>query len=345
MARVLIVDDEENVRIAFRDILEGDGHEVHTAEDVSDANRLMLEHDFDVVVTDIIMPGFKGTDLLKTIHEKHEGVQVIMITGEPTVDTASEAVRAGAYDYLSKPVTGEALKKVVANAAGVKALNDEKEWLTKENQKYQERLELLVEERTAALNEALLGIVNAMSATVEKRDLYTAGHQVRVAKLARAIAQEMKLPKETIEGTYLAGIIHDIGKISVPAEILAKPSTLLEEEFSLIKRHPQTGYDILKTIKFLYPIPKIVMQHHERMDGSGYPQGLTGDDILIEARILAVADTVEAMASHRPYRPSLGVEKALEEIVQKKGVLYDENVVGACVGLFQTKGFEFQSQD
>ena len=340
MAKVLVVDDEKNIRIVFRDFLELDGHEVHTAGDVSDANRLMIEHDFDVVVTDIIMPGFKGTDLLKNIHKESKGVQVIMITGEPTVDTASEAVRAGAYDYLSKPVNGKYLQEVVAKAARVKALFDEKERLTEENRKHREELTHLVQERTAALSEALLGIVNAMSVTVEKRDPYTAGHQIRVAKLAQAIAEEMGLPKQTVEGTYLAGIIHDIGKISVPAEILSKPSRLLDEEFSLIKRHSQTGYDILKSIKFLWPIADIVFQHHERLNGSGYPQGLAGDEILVEALILGVADTVESMASHRPYRPELGIKVALEEIMQKRGKLYDEAVVDACITLFHEKGYE-----
>ena len=340
MARVLVVDDEENLRVAFREFLEQDEHEVHTAGDVSDANRLMIEYDFDVVVTDIIMPGLKGTDLLKNIHKESKGVQVIMITGEPTVDTASEAVRCGAFDYLSKPASGEALQRVVAKAAKMKALHDEKERLAEENRRYQGHLEHLAKERTAELSEALLGIINAMSVTVEKRDPYTAGHQVRVAKLARAIAEEMGLPKQTVEGTYLAGLVHDIGKISVPAEVLSKPSSLLEEEFSLIKRHSQTGYDILKTINFLWPIADIVLQHHERLDGSGYPNGLAGDDILIEARVLAVADTVEAMASHRPYRAEKGIRVALEEIMQKRGKLYDEAVVDACITLFNEKGYE-----
>ena len=318
---------------------------MYTAGDVSDADRLMIEHDFDVVVTDVIMPGAKGTDLLNRIHKESKGVQVIMITGEPTVNTASKAVRAGAYDYLSKPVSGKNLQKVVANAARVKALFDEKNRLAEENRKYQEHLEHLVQERTAALSEALFGIINAMSVTVEKRDPYTAGHQVRVAELSRAIAEEMNLQKPTVEGAYLAGIIHDIGKISVPAEVLSKPSSLMEEEFSLIKRHSQTGYDILKTIKFMWPIPDIVLQHHERLDGSGYPNGLTGDDILIEARILAVADTVESMASHRPYRPELGIKMALEEIMQKRGKLYDENVVDACITLFNEGKYELITPD
>lgn len=171
--------------------------------------------------------------------------------------------------------------------------------------------------------------VQAMAQTVEVRDPYTAGHQKGVSNLARGIATEMALPPGMIEGIGMAGNIHDIGKISVPAEILSKPGALTEIQFALIKEHPKTGYEILKGIDFPWDIARIVLQHHERIDGSGYPQGLCDDDILLEARILAVADVVEAMSSHRPYRPALGLEKALEEIFSKKGILYDPRVADA----------------
>ena len=171
--------------------------------------------------------------------------------------------------------------------------------------------------------------VQAMAQTVEVRDPYTAGHQKRVSNIARAIATQMALSSDMVEGIRMAGNIHDIGKISVPAEILSKPGTLTDIQFALIKAHPKTGYEILKGIEFPYDIARIVLQHHERIDGSGYPQGLCDDDILLEARILAVADVVEAMSSHRPYRPALGLEKALEEISLKKGKLYDARVVEA----------------
>jgi len=171
--------------------------------------------------------------------------------------------------------------------------------------------------------------VQAMAQTVEVRDPYTAGHQRRVSSLARAIASEMALPSGMIEGIGMAGNIHDIGKISVPAEILSKPGTLTEIQFALIKAHPKTGYEILKGIDFPWDIARIVLQHHERIDGSGYPQGLCEDDILLEARILAVADVIEAMTSHRPYRPALGIEKALEEVSSKRGKLYDLRVAEA----------------
>jgi PAS domain S-box-containing protein len=192
------------------------------------------------------------------------------------------------------------------------------------------------------LRKAVGTTIHVMVSAVEKRDPYTAGHQVRSANIARAIATEMRLPQEMVEGIRMAGSIHDIGKLSIPAEILSKPAKLSEMEFSLIIEHPQSGYEILKDVESSYPLAEIVYQHHERMDGSGYPRNLKGDDILMEARILAVADVVEAMASHRPHRPSLGINAALEEIEKNKGTLYDADAVDACLRIFRDKGFQFE---
>lgn len=191
------------------------------------------------------------------------------------------------------------------------------------------------------LGKALEGSIKAIARTVETRDPYTAGHQQRVADLAAAIAREMHLSEDRIDGLRLAGVIHDLGKVAIPVAILNKPGRISEIELALIKTHSQVGFDILKNIEFPWPIAQIVLQHHERMDGSGYPSGLSGDDILLEARILGVADVVEAMASHRPYRAALGIETALEEISANKGGLYDPDVVAACMALFREKGFEF----
>ncbi|MGA9349194.1 MAG: HD domain-containing phosphohydrolase [Anaerolineae bacterium] len=192
------------------------------------------------------------------------------------------------------------------------------------------------------LQKALEGTVNVLVSAIEMRDPYTGGHQRRVTQLACAIAEEMGFSEEQIEGVRMAGLIHDVGKINVPAEILSKPGQLTELEFGLIKMHPQIGYDVLKAIEFPWPLAQIVLQHHERMDGSGYPQGLSGEEIMLEARILAVADVVEAMASHRPYRPSRGIDLALEEISQNRGVLYDPEVVDVCLKLFTEKGFKLE---
>ena len=189
-------------------------------------------------------------------------------------------------------------------------------------------------------SKALQATVRAMASIVETRDPYTASHQRGVADLARAIAAEMNLAEEQIEGIHMAGTIHDIGKISVPAEILTKPGKLTEIEYGLVKTHPLAGYDILKDIEFPWPVADTVLQHHERIDGSGYPEGLKGEAILPEARILAVADVVEAIASHRPYRPALGIEAAIEEIYKNRLILYDGDTVDACIKLFREKGYK-----
>jgi len=181
----------------------------------------------------------------------------------------------------------------------------------------------------------------ALSTAVEIRDPYTAGHQERVTRLAEAIAAEMNFSDERISAVHTAGMLHDIGKIYVPAEFLSRPGKITDNEYNILKQHAQEGYEILKSIEYKYPIAEIVYQHHERINGSGYPRKLSGDRILIEARIISVADVVEAMASPRPYRPALGIDKALDEIRKNRGILYDENVVDACLTLFQDKGFQF----
>jgi HD-GYP domain-containing protein (c-di-GMP phosphodiesterase class II) len=191
----------------------------------------------------------------------------------------------------------------------------------------------------AALQENLEDMVQVIAATLELRDPYTAGHQRRVAALSTAIAREMGVPADRIHAMGLAASIHDVGKIKVPAEILSKPGLLSELEFEIIKKHAQAGYDIFKGIRFPYPIADWIWQHHERLDGSGYPRGLEGDAILPESRILAVADVVEAIYSNRPYRPGRGIDAALQEISAKRGVLYDSAAVDACIRLFREQGY------
>ncbi len=194
------------------------------------------------------------------------------------------------------------------------------------------------------LESSLEGTFRAMAMTLEMRDPYMSGHQNRVAGLATAIAREMNLPWEKIEGLRFAAIIHDIGKISAPVEIMSKPCRLTKSEFQLIKDHPRVGYEMVKDISFPWPVAHIILQHHERLDGSGYPDGLVGDAILIEARVLAVADVVEAICSLRPYRPALGLEKGLEEIRKGRGIRYDARVVDACAKVFRESRFAFKKE-
>jgi PAS domain S-box-containing protein/putative nucleotidyltransferase with HDIG domain len=194
-------------------------------------------------------------------------------------------------------------------------------------------------EAARRIERALSGTIHALAVTTEMRDPYTAGHQERVTRLAVAIAGRMGLPADRLEGLRVAGLLHDVGKVSVPAEILSKPTGLSTIEFALVRSHSETGYAILREIEFPWPVATIVLQHHERMDGSGYPSGLRGEEILLEARILAVADSVEAMASHRPYRAALGIEEALAELARGRGTAYDVDAASACLSLFTEDGF------
>jgi putative nucleotidyltransferase with HDIG domain len=198
-----------------------------------------------------------------------------------------------------------------------------------------------IKQKHTELQKAIDGIIHAMSLVVETRDPYTAGHQRRVAELARAIAGQMGLSEWQVMGVYIAGLLHDVGKVAVPTEILSKPGKINQNEFSIIKNHSKIGYDILQRIEFPWPVTQAILQHHERINGSGYPAGLSGEEILIEARILGVADVVEAMSSHRPYRPALGLDCALEEVAGGSGVLYDPDVVNACLSLLKKNEPEF----
>ncbi|MDD4836858.1 MAG: HD-GYP domain-containing protein [Dethiosulfovibrio sp.] len=211
---------------------------------------------------------------------------------------------------------------------------------------YKDKLERLVDLRTAELGEAnsrlsrsLLGVVDAMGKVVESRDPYTAGHQRRVASIASTIARRLGLSEDDVEGVRIAGLVHDIGKIAIPAEILTKPARLNKLEFRMVQTHPDAGYDMLQSIDFPWPVAEMVRQHHERMDGSGYPRGIKGDEILIGARCLAVADVVEAISSHRPYRPGLGLEEARLELETNRGTIYDPQVVDVCISMMDEGDF------
>ncbi len=217
-----------------------------------------------------------------------------------------------------------------------------------EQRRLNRSLELKVQERTHQLEESTKlaqrlfhQTVNALMLALEKRDTYTVGHQQRVSELACAIAREMGLDEFLVEGIFVAGNLHDLGKIYVPSEFLTKPGALSEEEFGVMKAHPKIGFDILSGIEFPWPVAAIVLQHHERLDGSGYPYGLHEPDIMLEAKILSVADVVEAMATIRPYRMSPGLDLALEEVIKYRGIRYDSAIVDICLELFNVKGFSW----
>ena len=203
------------------------------------------------------------------------------------------------------------------------------------------KAEVSLAQEQAKIAKQMFDVIDSLSNVIEARDPYTAGHQKRVTNLAVAIAQEMKLAPSMIDGIRFASQIHDIGKVSIPTEILTKPSALNPLEVAMLRNHAQAGYDILKPLTFPWPVASMILQHHERLDGSGYPNALKEEDICLEAKVIAVADTVEAMSSDRPYRPSRGIEVALDEIESQRGRLYDTEVVDACLDLFRHKGYQF----
>lgn len=335
MGKVLVVDDEKSIRVTLCELLRREGIEADYAANAFETYQMIDSNSYDVIITDIIMPHQSGIEMLTKIREKSDVVQIIVMTGEPTVETAVEAVRNGANDYLVKPINKENLLKTVRQAVRIKALQDQKLRLEKENQIYQKNLEHIVENRTRALANAIQGIIFLLSSVVEIRDPYTAGHQRKVGNLAVAIAQKIGLNDKMINCLRIIGYIHDIGKIVVPIEILAKPGRLSSLEMEMIRSHPQHGYEMLKRVDLPGIIAETVYQHHERCDGSGYPRSLSVQDILPETRVIMVADVVEAMMSHRPYRPALGIDAALNEIRGNAGRLFDPRVVAACVELFE----------
>ena len=296
------------------------------------------------IITDFPAVLEKATDsgvrvgVSENVHDTGAAMYVPMVARGQVIGLLEvQSYRLNAYSAEHAALLGPAANQIGLSIQNARLYEEAQQQLA-ERKRAQEELRHTAE----TLRKTLGATIQAMAFTVETRDPYTAGHQRQVANLARAMATEMGLSKEQIEGIRMAAVIHDMGKITVPTDILNKPGRLNEHEFGIIKAHPEVAYNILKTIEFPWPIAQIIFQHHERMDGSGYPQGLSGEEIIVEARVLAVADVVEAMASFRPYRPALGIDKALEEISQNKGVLYDPEVVDACLKLFTEKGFRFE---
>jgi putative two-component system response regulator len=326
---ILVVDDDEGICNLLHAGIRMAGYQCFTTQSPATAISLLDEHPVDVVVADIKMPEMSGIELAHIIKASYKA-DVIIMTGFIEDFNYEDIVRQGASDFLQKPVRIAEfiarLKRVIAERRSrsdlKQALNDVKLNLDK-------------------LRRAMDGIVEAISVTVEMRDPYTAGHQKRVADLACAIAGDMQLSEDEIYGLRMASVIHDLGKITVPAEILSKPGQLSALEYELIKSHVQAGYDILKQIDFPWPLADIILQHHERMDGSGYPNALKHEEILLSARILSVADVFETIASHRPYRPSLGLQRAMDEIRENRGRLYDSRVADVCLALFENDRFQF----
>ena len=336
---VLIVDDNAtNIDLLIGTL--SDRYRLGVAKNGLKALEFVYRRKPDIILLDIMMPEMNGFEVCSRLKSEPatRDIPVIFITA---VDDASRKIKGfelGAVDYITKPFLGEEVRERVRTHLSLKSM---REALADRNI----NLEEMVREKTVELEKMLEAAISTIVLMAEIRDPYTSGHQRRVADLAVAIAKELGLSPEKVRAIELAGILHDIGKIRVASSVLNRPGKLLEPEKELLKVHPEVGYELLKNIPFPQPVAEIVRQHHERIDGSGYPSGLKGDEILFESRILAVADVTEAQSSYRPYRPALGIETALAEISAHRGKLYDPHVVDACLKLFSEGRFKFAEDE
>ncbi len=328
--RVLMVDDSpDDVFLLTRHLKKGGYNPVHERVENSDLMKHALQNkQWDIILCDYNMPQFNVPSAMALLKDSNVDIPLIIVSGVSNENVIKECMSLGARDYVLKNNLSR-LCPVIKRELEAAEARDKCKWLENE-------LQQTIDNFQKVFSTTMQFVVSA----IEARDPYKRGHQLRTANLAYAIAAEMGLNQETKEGIHLASSIHDIGNLSIPVEILAKPSRLTRIEFSMVKEHCHNGYEMLKNIETAWPLAQVIYQHHERMDGSGYPLKLKNDEIIVEARILAVSDVVESMASHRSYRPALGIEAALEEIKVNKGLLYDDTVADACLKLFCEKEYQ-----
>lgn len=323
---VLYVEDDPEIRDLLSHFLARRVKKLDIAENGQEGLNAFLGQRYDIVVTDIKMPVMDGLEMAEHIKSRGKDVPIIVITAYSDRDYLIRAIDLGIDRYVTKPIDADILLNAIYKSARVRFNQRELEHAKQE------------------ILDNLHQTVTVLSRAIEMRDPYTDGHQKRVSQLAVAIAEEMGLPEKQIAGIRLGGLIHDIGKIHIPTEILSKPSKLSALEMDILKTHSEAGFDILRKTSFPWPIDQIILQHHEKMDGSGYPNGLKGDEIILEARIITVADVIEAMSSHRPYRPALGIDAAIEEIRHNRGRLYDERAVDCCLAVLERHNRRFFEQ-
>lgn len=294
------------------------------ADDLSTGLDHISKKDLDIVLVDLGLPDSQGIATVEKVLKKETGLPIIVLTGLDDIEKIKGALYEGIQDYLIKgQFDGRILVKSIVFSIERKKSEEE------------------IKNSYQKLQKTLKSTIDTLASIVEIRDPYTSGHQKKVTTLSIAIAEELGLSNDKIEAISTAAIIHDIGKINIPPSILARPGKISDLEYTMIKTHPQLGYEMIKGIEFPWPIADIILQHHERLNSSGYPNGLKDKDILLEAKIIAVSDVVEAMSSYRPYRPALGIGEALKEIKKNKGKFYDPGVVDVCIRLFKKKGFKF----
>ncbi len=350
-ANVLVVDDNPSVREVLREGLEAFGYRVETVGSAEEAKRRFAAGNFDLVLSDIDMPGETGTELLRWLKEQDGDVAVVMITGIDDASTAVAAMHAGAADYLCKPFSLPEVKARTEQAL-------EKRRLLLENRAYQDHLERLVEERTHEVLQAMSRIrmlndelrlaydttLSALMIALDYRDNETQGHSIRVVEYTERLAEELGVVEPELTHIRRGAMLHDVGKIGIPDRILRKPGPLDDEEWELMKLHPKLGWEMLRDIAFLEESARIVLAHHERYDGKGYPNGLAGEEIPLGARIFAVADTFDAMTSDRPYRKALPYSRARQELIDFAGTQFDPRVVEAFLRVPESDWWEIRER-
>ncbi len=360
-SKILLIDDDEGILRLFSKYLEKKNYTVISTSNGEDGFNKYRSENPDLIITDLKMPGISGLDLIKKIVENSkasntDSIPVIVVSGTDDIQDMVQALRHGAWDYLIKPIedldilnhaVSKAMEKYSLILENNRYREDLEEKVRIRTQEYQDELntrimtERLLNESMGNLQRILDGVISTISKIGDIRDPYTGGHQHRVSVLSTMIANEMDLPEDQIKAINIAALLHDIGKVAIPLEILSKPGKIMRIEKELIQTHPTAGYEILKEIEFPWPIAEIVYQHHERLDGSGYPRGLKDEEIHLESKIISVADVVEAVASHRPYRAALGMDKALEIIREDSLSALDPHVVTACINVIRKNKFTF----
>jgi response regulator RpfG family c-di-GMP phosphodiesterase len=331
--RILIVDDEANVRSVLLRHFEEEGTECIAAPSALDALGKMEDQNFSLVICDVMMPGMSGMEFLRQVKKQHPEMAFIMITGLMDINTAVDSLHIGAFDFITKPFELSAMRRAVDRAL-------ERRRLLVENRCHREKLEQKIRERTFELNEALHDVeesykitLEALVAALDAREHETQAHSQRVREYTMTLALDLGLKHDDLIQTGRGALLHDVGKIGVRDSILLKPGKLNEEEWIEMRQHPQIGYTILQSIEFLCPAAEIVLCHQERWDGKGYPNCLAGEDIPLGARIFAIADTLDAMTSDRPYRKGLSFETAWNEIRSCSGTQFDPSIVDAFLAL------------
>lgn len=343
--KVLLLDDNDDAIVLQTTILESYGFIVQSAINGLDGLEKLKKFTPDIIISDILMPQMDGFEFCRAVKsdESLQHIPVIFYSAQYTEQADKRLANdVGAEGFITKPIDIDKFLEIIFTILKQNQTTKQTIQNLEFDQKhYEAQARMLdkklheLEEQNKKIHDSMVDMIQAFGMAIEKRDPYTAGHQQRVSKLSILIAQKLGWDESKIEGLKLGALVHDIGKIAVPIEILSRPAILSSAEFSLIKVHSQVGFDILKDIEFPWPIARMIYQHHERIDGTGYPLGLKGEEIIDEAKILAVADVVEAIASHRPYRAALGINSAIEEIQRGKGKLYDTDIANICLDVLK----------